>query len=371
MVEALIIGIIALVVACVACIMATLVLFRKQVATVDVATNEYPAAQSIDEIDGLKLTDGLRVLVMDGPQRGIYNIQNENLHEDIIEKVMPRPMIFVKSGRTYNNTYVSALDIGDDEIAYRPLVEQVLGRAPKNVSVLAHDENHFRWIHQPQIKAKIPNVIHQVYGLWDDTPLPQTFVENRTMWRNSVHYEMRLWTKESCEKLVKKHRLEHVWRNLKRKCQRADLIRYLILYEFGGWYFDLDCIPTHLRLDTCKYSHDVVLFTEAILTDDEIAKQDEPIRHGVPEHRIRIANFAMGTCAKHAFWHDVLGMLQERCANNEVERDYDVIYTTGPDVMTTVYHEHSWPDIQLFDEKQSRDIVQHLCTGTWRHSQDV
>ena len=62
-----------------------------------------------------------------------------------------------------------------------------------------------------------------------------------------------------------------------------------------------------------------------------------PIRKGRPEVNIRIANYWMASVAGHSFWKDVLELVQRRSHLN-LEEQYDVLYTTGPDVVSEIYN---------------------------------
>ena len=64
-----------------------------------------------------------------------------------------------------------------------------------------------------------------------------------------------------------------------------------------------------------------------------------PIRGGAPELTTRIGNYWMATKPKSAFWRDVLRLVEKRAAL-PVRSQYDVLFTTGPDVVSEVYHAH-------------------------------
>tara|TARA_Y100000389_G_C17435408_1_gene505215 strand:- start:1720 stop:1917 length:198 start_codon:yes stop_codon:yes gene_type:complete len=56
---------------------------------------------------------------------------------------------------------------------------------------------------------------------------------------------------------------------------------------------------------------------------------------------------------------------------NEIT-DEDVIWVSGPDVITTVYNENYKNDkqIKVYDGVKSREILTHLNGGTWRNKKD-
>jgi mannosyltransferase OCH1-like enzyme len=52
--------------------------------------------------------------------------------------------------------------------------------------------------------------------------------------------KVRLWRDEDCNKLVEECGMQGVYNSLTKWINKADMIRMLILYKYGGWYFDID-----------------------------------------------------------------------------------------------------------------------------------
>lgn len=99
--------------------------------------------------------------------------------------------------------------------------------------------------------------IHQIYGLYDDNksiydnPLfMESFAwyklicdrNNKNLNRN-YEYVYILWDKEMCEKLIEIYPEFNYYHNVRHKIMKVDIIRFLILYHYGGFYSDLDVIP--------------------------------------------------------------------------------------------------------------------------------
>ena len=55
----------------------------------------------------------------------------------------------------------------------------------------------------------------------------------------------KLWSEQDCEDLVEslELHLQGLYHNFRESIQKIDFIRYVILYQFGGIYLDLDCHP--------------------------------------------------------------------------------------------------------------------------------
>ena len=76
-----------------------------------------------------------------------------------------------------------------------------------------------------------------------------------------------------------------------------------------------------------------------------------------PEYSLRVANYGFGThIKKHPFLKDTINECIKRLniILNEKLDDYthqDILWTCGPDVVTTVYHKNKnkYPDLKLLD----------------------
>ncbi len=224
------------------------------------------------------------------------------------------------------------------------------------------------------MNLQIPLVAHFVYGLWDDTPMPKWFERTMGLWEANG-WTIRLWTPLECEALIQKYeQYKNMWQRFPRKIQRADFIRYLIVFDEGGFYFDLDCIPgwRSLKMEIETKNPTSVFFIEHYSSlVDKIAKI-HPIRKGLPEHPERLANFAFGAIAHHDALLAIINTVSQRFHAYPMiygDPDYYVLYTTGPSALTRAIQNKR-------QEEEKNDIaimkvapwLQHLQTGTWRKS---
>ena len=94
----------------------------------------------------------------------------------------------------------------------------------------------------------IPRIVHQVYGIFDDgIPLEdikeyKDAVDQTELYcfTNNIKYKM--WSKKLCEELLVDKYPEYIdlYNEFRYDIQRADFIRYIIIYEYGGIYIDCD-----------------------------------------------------------------------------------------------------------------------------------
>jgi len=105
-------------------------------------------------------------------------------------------------------------------------------------------------------------LIHQVYGLFEDNqPMSDLFRHsylkccslcylNNNDINSKYIYQYKLWNKDDCDKLVKKYSPQFdYYFHVKYKIMKVDIIRFLILYDQGGIYLDMDVVLNTYNLD--------------------------------------------------------------------------------------------------------------------------
>jgi len=153
--------------------------------------------------------------------------------------------------------------------------------------------------------------------------------------------------------------------------QRSDACRPMLLHRYGGVYCDLDVEP-HRCLDQLfdRYPRaNVLLGVETVLSRKESRRIGTvmAIRNGLPEVRRRIANYFMASVPGHPFWLETLDLMRSR-AELPVREQYDVLYTTGPDVVTEVAHRSArrFKDVKVVSKRVLDRFITHHCAGGWR-----
>lgn len=226
---------------------------------------------------------------------------------------------------------------------------------------------------EPSKDGSLPRLIHVVFGLWDEGGLPWRYRSVLAGWRRHHRgWGVVLWDCESAARLVEEAypHLAGVYHGFSRPVQRSDLLRYLLLHRFGGLYVDLD-LECRASLVPVLEGHPqgrMFVLVETTLTPQRAGEigQDQPIRDRRPELPERIANFFLAAAPAHPVLAEVIELVQER-APLPVACDYDVLYTTGPDVVTEVVQRHRGrPDLVVLDQALARRHVAHRHFGTWR-----
>ncbi|XP_022334858.2 uncharacterized protein LOC111131556 [Crassostrea virginica] len=177
---------------------------------------------------------------------------------------------------------------------------------------------------------RIPHIIHQT---WRDEEIPgkfskwiQTWIQNHPGW---IYY---LWTDESARQLIKDRHpgLLGVFDGYTEGIRRADALRYVILYEFGGIYADMD-------LESLKTATPITKKYACFLPQEPY---EHPILDGNFEHLVM--NAIMGCKSKHPFMKRLIGRL------SAYQHMWNVLDSTGPHFVTSVYkdfkRDHSYAD---------------------------
>ncbi|XP_053390340.1 uncharacterized protein LOC128553213 [Mercenaria mercenaria] len=169
----------------------------------------------------------------------------------------------------------------------------------------------------------IPHIIHQMYAV-EMIPemyvkLVKSFIELNPTW------EYRFWTDKSGRRLLQKHHpyLLKVYDDFGSNVKRSDLLRYAVLYEYGGFYADFDVENLRpLNLTTMKYACIVSV---------------EPFEHSNLLHNMAfVMNNAIMSCrAKHPFFKLLLSDLQWADATGHP------VVTTGPVYVTDKFMQYN------------------------------
>ena len=112
----------------------------------------------------------------------------------------------------------------------------------------------------------IPKTIHQIYGIFndgiklEDIDVFRESVDETKRYCEEYDYQYKMWSLKDCEELICEYFPQYIclWNEFRFPIQRADFIRYLILYQYGGWYVDCDVYPIQ---DLSSMSHYEQVFT--------------------------------------------------------------------------------------------------------------
>jgi hypothetical protein len=163
--------------------------------------------------------------------------------------------------------------------------------------------------------VQIPHIVHQT---WKETLLPLSLKPYLQSWKKyNPTWEYWFWTDADARLLVQTRfpDLLGMYDKFEKAVQRADVIRYFILYEFGGVYADLD-VEALKPLDNFTKPHHCIISNEPLLHTYLIWKKDR-----LP------CNAFMASIPKHPFFKFLITRLP--VYDRRTKRS-EVMLKTGP-----------------------------------------
>lgn len=218
----------------------------------------------------------------------------------------------------------------------------------------------------------IPKTIHITCKQKNELNFYELFIDS--IISNNKNWKIHLYDDEDIHKFIINYfpYLENIYEAYPTNIQRMDLFRLLILLRFGGVYMDADVFCYKSLDNICQYY--IVLAEEKTLSFEECIK----LGHS---HPLRIANYMLAGVADHPFLKMAI------CAaimnvNKVVNDESDVLNTTGPGLITDVFHQYIKHnnDIHLLENKDHwcikeccktpschfGDYATHVHFGSWR-----
>lgn len=207
------------------------------------------------------------------------------------------------------------------------------------------------------------------YGLFSNDPMSSAMKKTIKRNRKITNLDHEVIGAEEVERDLQQMEKEvpgiiNAYGNIPRGVAKSDIARIVSVYLRGGHYADLDA--EFSKLPPIKEDRAIV-YTETFSIFDK--------------KFIRIANYGFSSPAKHPFLlevaKEIVKRVNERISDNKPWNDDDVLHVTGPDVITSVYHDQTtrWntkeEKVTRIGLLQSRSIIKHKCFGTWRNSKDT
>ena len=170
---------------------------------------------------------------------------------------------------------------------------------------------------------RIPPIIHQQL-LAENALIPAQYRETVvSVVETHRHLDYWLWHTDQLLALVMERRPEMaaLLARAPRRVHRSDILRYLTVYEEGGFYMDLD-MRAHRAIDPLLRRYDCV-----------IGREPDAMSLYIWSRAIMLTNAAFGARAHHPF----VGFLLERLRDRDVSGH--VVGATGPLFMTETFFE--------------------------------
>lgn len=192
-------------------------------------------------------------------------------------------------------------------------VENYKGQNRETVNFLKnlYEQNSFLKV-EPQDEPRIPKIIHQIWI--GNRQLPAKLQEYQKTWQEqNPDWEYKLWTNEQVKNYTFDNRkLEFLFEQALTLGERVDVLRYDILYQYGGIYADCDCI--------CLKPFDIFVHCY-----DFFAGMFPPM-FATMETAVFLQNCLIGAKPSHPVIEELAALLVENW--DAVEQQGDEFYTT-------------------------------------------
>jgi mannosyltransferase OCH1-like enzyme len=183
----------------------------------------------------------------------------------------------------------------------------------------------------------IPRIIHQIWI--GPKPAPTKFMDT---WKDKhPEFEYIRWTEKEMKKRGFVSNCQNRIDEMEELNGKADIIRWEILYKYGGYFFDADSI--------CIEPIDEVLMKTICFAGWE----QEQVREGL------IATGTMGFPPKHPLVKGAIEWIQDNCVN-VAKTGLRAWITVGPCLLTKMYNTGKYKDMTIFP---SYYFLPVHCTG--------
>jgi mannosyltransferase OCH1-like enzyme/GT2 family glycosyltransferase len=221
-----------------------------------------------------------------------------------------------------------------------------------------------------EVNGSIPKIIHQ-------TAKTKALSSQYQSWQKDVlemheSWDYCFYDDSDCRKIISDNMPELLacYDALPLDIHRVDLFRLVVVYLNGGFYLDFDIVIKKPLDDLTKYQ--CVLAEEIVLTEQQALE----LNH---KHASRIANYMFGAQPKDPFIAKLIEHIAANAPSYVVHTEDDVLESTGPAMLTKLYHSYDRKDqIKVLKNKENfcvkcgqlscafGDYASHMHEGSWR-----
>lgn len=172
-------------------------------------------------------------------------------------------------------------------------------------------------------KPRIPPIVHQVWlSSPDEGSVPTKFVDNvKSFMKHNPNWTYFFWNNKTVRALLNdRHpKLLPIYDSFNEIVVKGDMVRYILLYEFGGLYADFDTV-CHRPLDKVTTKYPCMLVPEPF--------EHAVLWYGSP---FVIINAIMLCRPKHPFFKQIVDSLPSR------QNVSGIVHKLGPGYLTNQY----------------------------------
>ena len=228
-------------------------------------------------------------------------------------------------------------------------------------------------------EQKIPKIIIQT---WKDNIIPGRYYKDiKSLIKNNKDYEYIFFSDNDIEKFLQENYPEYykTYMKLPYKIQKIDFFRYVAIYHFGGFYFDLDISGLDSLDSLLGYN---TIFPVDIFLPNNC--NDERVTEFCINNKLKIKHllgqYAFAASKNNNFIKYIIEGIHNNIdkyidaveKDNKFNREYYIYKTTGPDYVTKMYLDYNDKnDIFILKSKHNNEqffgnYAHHNCYGTWK-----
>ena len=206
----------------------------------------------------------------------------------------------------------------------------------------------------------IPKIIIQTWKTVD-LPIKSVSLVNKLQ-ELHTEYDYKFFTDADIIDFFEKNypHFLNTFNSFEENIQKFDFFRYVAVYHYGGFYFDLDMDFKQNLDDLCQYD---------CVFPIEISKLPEThLKAG-----FQIGQYAFGASKGNDFlWSIITNIVDKKNRELKMHRQLKVYFTTGPCLVTQLYYEYeNKSTIHLINDKMKRrnffgHYAEHKLFGSWK-----
>jgi len=291
-------------------------------------------------------------------KRYFYNFHS--YYVDILEKAIA---VLIVLSYGYKSISMGIISVMIMLVFYTLLIEKLEGFTIGDKISDLLDASH----------KKIPKRIIQLWKTWSDKKPEMFSVYVQSLKEKNPEYDYMFFKDEQIDEFLQSYYPHYyeTYMKLPMNIQKVDFCRYVILYHFGGFYFDLD-IQALEPLDELIENECVFPIDEIIHRNMCSSKRFNNFCRNKVD--FLLGQYGFGCCPKNRFVKLLVDVIHKNVDNyiaSYVANSEDYVYaTTGPDFVTSLYM--NYPDkesinILYYDKRQYfGKYAKHNFIGTWK-----
>jgi len=228
-----------------------------------------------------------------------------------------------------------------------------------------------------ETSQKIPKIIIQT---WKEDIIPNKYYKDiKSIIKHNSDYQFIFFNDADIEKFLMENYPDYfeTYKKLPYKIQRIDFFRYVAIYHYGGFYFDLD-ITGFYPLDELLI-YDSVFSIDTVLYDSycDSIRINEFCKNNKLNINYLLGQYAFGASTKNEFIkfiidgiHDNIDkIIKDSQEKDNFNKEFYIYKSTGPDYVTKRYLDYKdnnkihvlHSDAQTFGK-----YAKHNCYGSWK-----